>query len=75
MTKIGGPELVRKDKFSQRVLVVTFFKGIFQVVNFKDLRDVKYIFLNLMMSFSSFPRHDCFRQVGFERRKHSVFVV
>ena len=33
------------------------------------------IFSNLMMSFSIFPRRGCFRQVGFERRRCSVFVV
>ena len=35
-----------------------------------------YIYiLNLMMSFSSFPRRNCFRKVGFERRKRSVLAV
>ena len=43
-----------------------FFKRIFQVVNSKDLRDAKYFFLNLMMSFSIFPRLDCIRQVVFK---------
>ena len=30
--------------FPQQVSVVAFFKGIFQVVNSTDIRDIKYIF-------------------------------
>ena len=61
-----------KDKFSQRRSAVAFFKIIFQVVNSKDLRDAKYFFLNLMMSFSIFPRLDCFRQVVFKEKAQRV---
>ena len=39
-----GVQSWQKDKFSQRILVAAFFKGIFQVVNSRDLRNVKYIF-------------------------------
>ena len=42
-------------KFPQRVSAVAFLKGIFKVVRSTDLRDVKYICFNLMMSFLNFP--------------------
>ena len=35
---------------------------------------ISNIFLNLMTSFSIFPWRNCFRQVGFERRKRSLFI-
>ena len=47
---------------------------VFQVVDSTDLRDIKYIF-KLDDVILDFFRRDCFRQVGFERRKRSVFVV
>ena len=43
MTKIGGPELVKRQVFPTR-FGGSLFQGIFQVVNSTDLRDVKYTF-------------------------------
>ena len=62
-TKIGGAEL-GKRKGQVRISAVAFFKGTFQVV--LQIYVTSNIPLNLMMSFSNFPRRDCFRQVGFD---------
>ena len=51
---------------------MAFFKLIFQVVNSTELCDVKY-FLKFIMSISSFPRRDYFRQIAFERRNILIY--
>ena len=54
MTKIGGPELVKRQVFPTR-FGGSLFQGIFQVVNSTDLRDVKYTFKldGVILEFSS----------------------
>ena len=42
-TKFGDLELAKRQVFPRR-FGVGLFQGIFQVVNFTDLRDLKYIF-------------------------------
>ena len=67
--KIGGlPNAFRWWPFSKK----SFKFWILQIYVTSNM------FLNLKISFSNFSRHDCFRQVGFERferRKRTVFVV
>ena len=62
-TNIGGPTRFGGDIFHSRESFNLWILQIYLTSN---------TLLNLMMSFSNLPRRDCFRQVGFERRKSSV---